>query len=115
MGILLQLSHRSGLKGGETRGLTSSPPMKTRSHFGYVADITFYSLRRRSANDLAAVVGPDEARAIMNHDPEQVAKWFGVTVDRFAAGNALCYHQVLLRDCGENLDVNCQTQLPIRT
>lgn len=35
---------------------------------GFPADITFYSFRRRTATELALVLSPDVARAVMNHD-----------------------------------------------
>jgi hypothetical protein len=35
---------------------------------GFTEDVTFYSLRRRTANDLAAVLGRETARAVINHD-----------------------------------------------
>lgn len=35
---------------------------------GFTEDVTFYSLRRRTANDLTAALGRETARAVMNHD-----------------------------------------------
>ncbi|KAF5711462.1 hypothetical protein FGLOB1_4965 [Fusarium globosum] len=37
---------------------------------GYVDALTFYSLRRRTANDLSRKIGKDAARSLMNHDPD---------------------------------------------
>ncbi|KAF5722886.1 hypothetical protein FMUND_2242 [Fusarium mundagurra] len=37
---------------------------------GYADVLTFYSLRRRTANDLSRKIGKDAARSLMNHDPD---------------------------------------------
>lgn len=37
---------------------------------GYPEPLTFYSIRRRAANDLTRQIGADAARTIMNHAPE---------------------------------------------
>ncbi|ETS84837.1 hypothetical protein PFICI_02862 [Pestalotiopsis fici W106-1] len=69
------------IRAGKARGLgisedpasaqSLSEYLRTRgAAIGYGEQITSYSIRRRSATDLARQIGRDDARMLMNHDPD---------------------------------------------
>ncbi|KAF4974714.1 hypothetical protein FZEAL_8423 [Fusarium zealandicum] len=92
-GVLKDIQTLDDPFSGRQRFITIKPeflnkPILSRTpKIGLIQDIQFYSLRRKTAEDLRLALGPDLARAIMAHDPKSVVLEKFNTTDRTALVN----------------------------